>query len=619
MLRRLDELEEATLWPVGRDDIAADLPSASLNTDSAATSRIAPDLGVRVKQAVILGCTPGSVFWPADQPPHYLWPMLGRPQLAYLMRRLKHWGIQAATLVCTNQLSDEELDLLNEAARQIDFTFELVHEPEAKGPAGAIRLAALPDETEPLLVVRSSCLLPDIDLNALTERHTETGAAMSLVVEPVHQLDQPLLHVTDGWIDRVSQPDEAQLGDSWQDAGICLLSRDVIDRIPANEHLSLTDQWLPSLLEQGNPILAHCTKQTPSRIDHPESYRCETLHLLEKMHQQAEVSADRWIARDAVIGRNVTLQGSVYIGPRAVIEDDAELLGPCVIEEGVTVGQAARIRQSVIQPNCHIGAGSIIHDSVILSQSIIHPPAVIQKSLHANAGGVTTLTRLDQCAGAKAEKLTTPIGKRIFDVVVSVLLLIVLSPVMLIAALAILLDSKGPIFFRQKRCGRGGQEFFMIKLRTMVADAEARQQALRAANEVDGPMFKIERDPRITRVGWVLRKTCIDELPQLINVLRGEMSLVGPRPLARHEMRYAAGWRDTRLRVVPGVTGLWQVRGRRHFAFADWIRYDLAYVRQYSLLLDIQIIFETIWLVLKSFLPQFRPASAKAHGDPTSC
>ncbi|MBX3346357.1 MAG: sugar transferase [Nitrospira sp.] len=177
--------------------------------------------------------------------------------------------------------------------------------------------------------------------------------------------------------------------------------------------------------------------------------------------------------------------------------------------------------------------------------------------------------------------------------------LILVGPLLLLIAAAIKSDSRGPVFFSQKRCGKDGREFWMHKFRTMVPDAEQRQQDLKAKNSVDGPMFKLEEDPRITRVGKFLRKTSLDELPQLLNVLRGDMSLVGPRPLAYDEMKFCPTWRDARLTVRPGLTGLWQVKARNRNRFSEWIRYDLEYVRRRSLVLDLYILIRTARVLLK--------------------
>ncbi len=186
--------------------------------------------------------------------------------------------------------------------------------------------------------------------------------------------------------------------------------------------------------------------------------------------------------------------------------------------------------------------------------------------------------------------------KRLLDILCSFLLLVISIPLFFIIAILIKRDSKGPVFFLQKRCGRNRKEFFMYKFRTMVKDAETLKKGLR--NEMDGPMFKLKNDPRITRIGGILRKLSLDELPQLLNVLKGEMSLVGPRPLADEEMVGDDIWREIRLSVRPGMTGLWQIMGRDSGKFSDWITYDTEYVQKRSLFMDIKILFLTITTVL---------------------
>jgi lipopolysaccharide/colanic/teichoic acid biosynthesis glycosyltransferase len=184
--------------------------------------------------------------------------------------------------------------------------------------------------------------------------------------------------------------------------------------------------------------------------------------------------------------------------------------------------------------------------------------------------------------------------KRCLDVIVAILGLVITAPIMLIIALSIKLDSPGTVIFRQTRCGQKGRNFTMYKFRTMVSNSEELKQELRDLNEVDGPMFKIIRDPRITRVGRFLRNSNLDELPQLYNVLKGDMSLVGPRPLSLEEMRYNPKWRDARLSVRPGMSGLWQVEAHTKVFFNDWLVNDLEYVQQCSLGLDLKILVKTM-------------------------
>ena len=187
-----------------------------------------------------------------------------------------------------------------------------------------------------------------------------------------------------------------------------------------------------------------------------------------------------------------------------------------------------------------------------------------------------------------------PIWKRAIDVIGASLGLLMLTPLFAIVTMAIKATSRGPVFFRQKRSGLGGREFTMIKFRSMVVDAEDRKRQLMTLNEQDGPVFKIKNDPRTTLVGRFLRCTSIDELPQLWNVLCGEMSLVGPRPLPCDETEACRGWHRRRLDVTPGLTCIWQVRGRSKVSFADWVRMDVQYIRTRSLAGDVKLLLQTV-------------------------
>jgi exopolysaccharide biosynthesis polyprenyl glycosylphosphotransferase len=202
--------------------------------------------------------------------------------------------------------------------------------------------------------------------------------------------------------------------------------------------------------------------------------------------------------------------------------------------------------------------------------------------------------------GAKPLNRASKVAKRALDVVGSGLLILVFSPLLVGIAIAIKLDSKGPVLFRQTRAGRKQQSFKVIKFRSMYRDADERKANLESENEAgDGVMFKIKRDPRVTRVGRVLRRTSMDELPQLFNVLKGDMSLVGPRPLILSEARHAAqDWHARRLDLRPGITGLWQVSGRSDIPFQDMVRFDYQYVSGWSLARDIEILLATIPVVL---------------------
>lgn len=191
-----------------------------------------------------------------------------------------------------------------------------------------------------------------------------------------------------------------------------------------------------------------------------------------------------------------------------------------------------------------------------------------------------------------------PWWKRALDIAVSGSAIIALSPIMAAAALAIRLDSPGPVVFRQQRAGIAGRPFTIFKFRTMCVDAEAKQRALKKFSEQDGPAFKIKNDPRITRIGRFLRKTSIDELPQLFNILNGTMTLVGPRPLPMHEAEACRGWHAARHDVTPGLTCIWQVHGRSRVKFEEWMRMDMRYARKRSLWRDLKLVLSTVPAVL---------------------
>lgn len=205
------------------------------------------------------------------------------------------------------------------------------------------------------------------------------------------------------------------------------------------------------------------------------------------------------------------------------------------------------------------------------------------------------------------ERVTVPLAdsrlgylmiKRLVDVLGATVLLLLLSPVFLVIALLVRADSCGPVIFRQTRLGLGGRAFTFYKFRSMCTDAEESRNNLLKMNEVTGPIFKIRKDPRITRVGRWLRRYSVDELPQLFNVLKGDMSFVGPRPPLPDEVAEYEDGQLKRLSVIPGITCLWQVSGRSKLSFDDWVALDLEYIDSRSIILDLRILLKTIPAVI---------------------
>lgn len=189
-------------------------------------------------------------------------------------------------------------------------------------------------------------------------------------------------------------------------------------------------------------------------------------------------------------------------------------------------------------------------------------------------------------------------SKRMVDMLLSGVGLILLTPIFIVVSLMIKFDSKGPVLFKQKRIGKNGIPFTMYKFRSMVVNAEQLKQKLQRHNEMDGPVFKMREDPRITQLGRFIRKYSIDELPQLLNVLKGDMSLIGPRPPLTDEVEQYTDYQWRRLDVRPGLSGLWQISGRNHVSFDEWVSLDIYYIENWSMKLDTKILFQTIPVVL---------------------
>jgi exopolysaccharide biosynthesis polyprenyl glycosylphosphotransferase len=256
--------------------------------------------------------------------------------------------------------------------------------------------------------------------------------------------------------------------------------------------------------------------------------------------------------------------------------------GVVIASTALEANVSSGLVRELIYCGMHVELTSALHD--VASQRLLLRPVGDQPILSVEAA---------QSGGWRG------IAKRTFDLTVSCAGLVLFAPVMVAIAVAIKLDSRGPAFFMQQRVGREGKPFRMVKFRTMAADAERRLEELRLDNEADGPLFKIKDDPRVTRVGRVLRSLSLDELPQLWNVIRGQMSLVGPRPALEIEMASWSRATQHRLRARPGLTGMWQVSGRSDCSFDDYIRLDLNYVDNWTLWTDVAILAKTLPVVLR--------------------
>jgi exopolysaccharide biosynthesis polyprenyl glycosylphosphotransferase len=224
-----------------------------------------------------------------------------------------------------------------------------------------------------------------------------------------------------------------------------------------------------------------------------------------------------------------------------------------------------------------------------------HASAATEWTIHALPAAPADALRVEL---READSLYLRYVKRGVDVVGAVVALALTAPLMLVMAALVKLESRGPVLYKSQRIGRGGKAFTFYKLRSMVNGAHTRRKDFAHLNECDGPVFKISNDPRVTRIGRLLRRTSIDEIPQFLNVLKGEMSLVGPRPPIPEEVARYEPWQLKRLSVRPGLTCLWQISGRSRIGFEEWMRLDLQYIRRQSLWMDIGILLRTIPAVL---------------------
>lgn len=319
------------------------------------------------------------------------------------------------------------------------------------------------------------------------------------------------------------------------------------------------------------------------------------------------VTADLWRVagvrrRALLVGDEDRLESLRHAIGRGRSGIDYDFVGVLAQDELSDLGSALR----ELRPDELIVAGADIHEDDLLD--LVGEAHRFGVKVHVAPTTADLLTQRAEYVpgqGVPLFELRPPVFlgldwavKRAFDIVVSSAMIAVAAPAWAVFALAVKLDSSGPVFYRDRRVGLGEREFGMFKFRSMYVDANLRQAALEASNEASGPLFKIKDDPRVTRVGRFMRRYSIDELPQVLNVLRGEMSLVGPRPLPLRDYVQLEDWHRKRYLVLPGMTGLWQVSGRIDLSFDDLVRLDFYYLENWSIWLDVSILVKTLPAVL---------------------
>jgi lipopolysaccharide/colanic/teichoic acid biosynthesis glycosyltransferase/dTDP-glucose pyrophosphorylase len=573
---------------------------------------------LRIKKAVILeeGQTPKlpplSIYYPIC-----MFPILNKPLIEYTIDFLKKNGFEEIIIALSEETEIPDY-LKHIKVSGINIKFHKEDRP--RGTAGTLKDLEKFIEIEPFLVIVSNLFLGSIDLTKFIKLHMEAGAVATVGVyrENIPKIKENVIinnnntiksfHLIHSSMDRRSP---------WRPSGIYLFNPLILRFIDRKNYMDIKEQLIPDLQKEGLNVSACEIEGFHFRLQNMDDYIIIHRNLLLKNNYndfegKEEIVNRVWVGKDVKISPRAYLLGPIFIGDRCEIKDWVQIIGPTVIGNRCQISEEVIIRESIIWNDVSLSKRSMIEYSIVGGNADI-PDNFYSKNMVLLNGlsvrdvnlipsdqsikGIINLSDIVSTIGGRQK--IYEISKRIMDVTLSAFGIILLFPLFLLIAIAIKMDSPGPIFYIQKRCGKGGGLFGMLKFRTMVANAERLQKELIAKNEIDGPIFKMPNDPRVTRLGRILRETSFDEIPQLYNILKGEMSLVGPRPLIMDEMKFSPSWRDTRLKVKPGITGLWQIQGRSEAPFHDWIRYDVFYVKNQSLWMDIKIVFKTIKVVLK--------------------
>jgi lipopolysaccharide/colanic/teichoic acid biosynthesis glycosyltransferase len=319
-------------------------------------------------------------------------------------------------------------------------------------------------------------------------------------------------------------------------------------------------------------------------------------HRLGTVQGMVEAS-ERFVMRAAAARSGATTaSGPILVGSGHVIAASARMVGPVVVHAGARIGEHATIvGPAVIGPRAQVAAHAVVAHAVVAGSDTV-TGARTAISYSERVARVARHPQQQAAAEEESRARLYPRVKRLADATMAAAALLCLAPLLAIGALLLWLQRDGPVFYGDEREGVNGRVFKCWKFRTMRRDADAAQVQLRADAQVDGPHFKMSSDPRVTRVGRFLRASNLDEVPQLFNVLVGEMSLVGPRPSPFRENQICVPWRAARISVRPGITGMWQVcrHDRQAGDFHQWIEYDLLYVKHLGPMLDLKILLATL-------------------------
>ena len=575
-------------------------------------------------KAIILNGGRGSAILPlVNHYPKILFPILNEPLIASTIRALVTHNITEIAIV-SSPTQDPDKDLVTRSIRHLGDRVRLHYQIEfvPKGTAGA--LCDMQDfvGSSTVIVLQSNLFLKEADFTKLVASHRSCGAIATVAL----QRNGSVLNAESLFLDEKYEIKQYHIGsrssnlrNNVKTSGIYIFEPEVLSHIPQNRYMDIREQLLPTLIKEKVTINSHDIGQSVIAITTISDYinLNKDLLYLKMTNSKAGITKGNKLG-DVAIGNNVTVSpraniiGPVIIGDNCVIKDFAQIIGPVVVGNNSTIGREVIVKDTIIWDNVRIRKKSRVEYSLIGSSEVVDENNYVFNVVYAESkkvldpanispnysmdGNLQKLPDRVVITGMKNKFVKKEVYlacKAVTDKLIAGLSLVLFAPLMVLVALLIRLSSPGPVLFCQNRCSKNGKEFKMLKFRTMIIDADKLQDSLVSQNIVDGPMFKMEEDPRVTRLGKFLRKTSLDELPQLINVLRGEMSIVGPRPLRMEEMSFCPNWRDMRLLVTPGITGLWQVRKKDNETFGEWIQSDIEYVLNQSFLLDMKIILKT--------------------------
>jgi len=556
--------------------------------------------------------------------PKILLPVGGRMLLEYQGALLASVGVKQV-IICVQGADDGIREDVERLLSPFPFHSRCVVQRTQRGTGGTLKeLESLIDDRFWLL---SGDLFLFADLAEMLFHHKKTGSCATVGAVRVEEAGWEMERLETGFSQEVKSIHRVHPSHDRRSrlrpVGIYLFEKLVLDHIRSEGYFDVKEQLFTELSAKGYftkawEICGYCK----NLWGFDKYFELQEDLLLKR----AGLSGlDQWlpalsVSVSASISSKGVLIGPVVLGNNCTIEDGAVVVGPttlgndcfvrrnavvaeCILLDGASVGEAAHVRKCFLGEGTEAEPHQQANDTIILQESVTAPQVSrpLPWSFYGSPSpGFQCLARL-RCA-EKHSKREYLFWKRVLDIAISIVALVLSAPVMAVIAVAIKLDSPGRVIFSQRRCGKGGTEFAMYKFRSMVESAEKMKRELMVLNEVDGPMFKISNDPRTTRVGRFLRATNLDELPQFWNVLRGDMSLVGPRPLSWDEMRYNPSWRDSRILVQPGIVGLWQIESHQKTSFSDWVVLDTYYVENCSLWLDISIVLKAAFVVSITFV-----------------